>query len=205
MLETGYDILFFWVARMMMVGLHFMKKVPFRTVYLHTMVTDEKGDKMSKVKGNTIDPLDVIGKHGADALRFALAWLTTQAAQGKNIKFSLSNVEDARRFANKIWNATRFALMNLEGYDPDRFADGSPTGPTAPSSTCRSAGSSRACSGPPRRWTTPSRSTGSPTPLRRPTTSSGTSSATGTSSSPRRASPGPGPIRWRAERSRGRW
>ena len=90
MLETGYDILFFWVARMMMAGLHFMKKVPFRTVYLHTMVTDEKGDKMSKVKGNTIDPLDVIDKHGADALRFALAWLTTQAAQGKNIKFSLS-------------------------------------------------------------------------------------------------------------------
>jgi valyl-tRNA synthetase len=129
MLDTGYDILFFWVARMLMAGLHFMKKVPFRTVYLHTMVTDEKGDKMSKVKGNTIDPLDVIGKHGADALRFALAWLTTQAAQGKNIKFSLSNVEDARRFANKIWNATRFALMNLEGYDADRFADRLADGP----------------------------------------------------------------------------
>jgi valyl-tRNA synthetase len=70
-METGYDILFFWVARMLMAGLHFMKKVPFRTVYLHTMVTDEKGDKMSKVKGNTIDPLDVVQKHGADALRFA--------------------------------------------------------------------------------------------------------------------------------------
>jgi valyl-tRNA synthetase len=129
MLDTGYDILFFWVARMLMAGLHFMKKVPFRTVYLHTMVTDEKGDKMSKVKGNTIDPLDVIGKHGADALRFALAWLTTQAAQGKNIKFSVSNVEDARRFANKIWNATRFALMNLDGYDADRFADRLADGP----------------------------------------------------------------------------
>ena len=128
-LDTGYDILFFWVARMMMAGLHFMKKVPFRTVYLHTMVTDEKGEKMSKVKGNTIDPVDVIDKHGADALRFALAWLTTQAAQGKNIKFSISNVEDARRFANKIWNATRFALMNLEGYDPDRFADRTADGP----------------------------------------------------------------------------
>jgi valyl-tRNA synthetase len=123
MLDTGYDILFFWVARMMMAGLHFMKKVPFRTVYLHTMVTDEKGDKMSKVKGNTIDPLDVIAKHGADPLRFALAWLTTQAAQGKNIKFSVGNVEDARRFANKIWNASRFVLKNLEGFDAERFAD----------------------------------------------------------------------------------
>ena len=129
LLVTGYDILFFWVARMMMAGLHFMKKVPFRTVYLHTIVTDEKGEKMSKVKGNTIDPLDVIEKHGADALRFALAWLTTHAAQGKNIKFSMHNVEDARRFANKIWNAARFALMNLEGYDPDRFADRTADGP----------------------------------------------------------------------------
>jgi valyl-tRNA synthetase len=129
LLETGSDIIFFWVARMLMAGLHFMKKVPFRTVYLHTMVTDEHGEKMSKVKGNTIDPLDVIDQHGADALRFSLAWLTTPAAQGKNIKFSLSNVEDARRFANKIWNATRFALMNLEGYDPDRFADWIADGP----------------------------------------------------------------------------
>ena len=128
-LDTGYDILFFWVARMLMAGLHFMKKVPFRTVYLHTLVTDEKGEKMSKVKGNTIDPLDVIEQHGADALRFALAWLTTSAAQGKNIKFSVSNVDDARRFANKIWNATNFAMMNLEGYDPDRFADWIAEGP----------------------------------------------------------------------------
>jgi valyl-tRNA synthetase len=129
LLDTGYDILFFWVARMLMAGLHFMKKVPFRVVYLHTMVTDEKGEKMSKVKGNTIDPLGVIEKHGADSLRFALAWLTTHATQGKNIKFSLSNVEDARRFANKIWNATHFALMNLEGYDADRFADRIADGP----------------------------------------------------------------------------
>jgi valyl-tRNA synthetase len=122
-LDTGYDILFFWVARMMMAGLYFMKKVPFRTVYLHTMVTDEKGDKMSKVKGNTIDPLDVVAKFGADPLRFALAWLTTQAAQGKNIKFAIGNVEDARRFATKIWNASRFALLNLQGFDAERFQD----------------------------------------------------------------------------------
>ena len=128
-LDTGYDILFFWVARMMMAGIHFMKKVPFRTVYLHTMVTDEKGDKMSKVKGNTIDPLDVIEKYGADALRFALAWLTTQAAQGKNIKFSVGNVEDARRFATKIWNASRFALIHLEGFDAERFGDRVADGP----------------------------------------------------------------------------
>jgi valyl-tRNA synthetase len=128
-METGYDILFFWVARMLMAGLHFMKKVPFRTVYLHTMVTDEKGEKMSKVKGNTIDPVEVVQKHGADALRFALAWLTNQAAQGKNIKFAWSNVEDARRFANKIWNATRFVLMHLTDYDPDRFADRTAEGP----------------------------------------------------------------------------
>jgi len=128
-METGYDILFFWVARMLMAGLHFMKKVPFRTVYLHTMVTDEKGDKMSKVKGNTIDPVEVVEKHGADALRFALAWLTNQAAQGKNIKFSWSNVEDARRFANKIWNASRFVLMNLGDYDADQFVDRTPDGP----------------------------------------------------------------------------
>jgi valyl-tRNA synthetase len=128
-METGYDILFFWVARMMMAGLHFMKKVPFRTVYLHTMVTDEKGEKMSKVKGNTIDPVDVAQKHGADPLRFALAWMTNQAAQGKNMKFSLSKVEDAHRFANKIWNATRFVLMNLTDYDPNQFADRSADGP----------------------------------------------------------------------------
>ncbi|HEY0706668.1 MAG TPA: valine--tRNA ligase [Polyangia bacterium] len=129
MLVTGYDILFFWVARMIMAGLHFMGKVPFRTVYLHTIVTDDKGEKMSKVKGNTIDPLDVIEKHGADSLRFALAWLTNQASQGKNIKFSLQNVEDARRFANKIWNAARFALMNLDGYDADNFSDRTDDGP----------------------------------------------------------------------------
>jgi valyl-tRNA synthetase len=128
-METGYDILFFWVARMMMAGLHFMKKVPFRTVYLHTLVTDEKGEKMSKVKGNTIDPVDVAEKQGADPVRFALAWLTTHASQGKNIKFSMGNVEDARRFANKIWNASRFVLMNLDGYDAEQYADRMGDGP----------------------------------------------------------------------------
>ncbi len=206
MLETGYDILFFWVARMMMVGLHFMKKVPFRTVYLHTMVTDEKGEKMSKVKGNTIDPLDVIDKHGADALRFALAWLTTHAAQGKNIKFSVSNVEDARRFANKIWNATRFALMNLEGYDADRFADRDRRRPgQSRAGPARALDPVARAAGRRRRSTAPSRSTGSPTPPRPPTTSSGTSCATGTSSWPRPALRATADDPERAGRSRGRW
>ncbi|HEX9100676.1 MAG TPA: valine--tRNA ligase, partial [Polyangia bacterium] len=152
-METGYDILFFWVARMMMMGLHFMKKVPFRTVYLHAIVVDEHGDKMSKVKGNVIDPLDVvygaskedlvrkakeqlsppsaianiektfpdgIPASGADALRFTLASL---AAQGRNIRLSLQRVEGYRHFANKLWNAARFAMMNLQGFDADRFGD----------------------------------------------------------------------------------
>jgi valyl-tRNA synthetase len=152
-METGYDILFFWVARMMMLGLHFMKKVPFRTVFLHAIVVDEHGEKMSKVKGNVIDPLDVvygaslddllkkakeglapdnalenikkqfpqgIPPAGADALRFTLAAL---AAQGRNIRLSIPRVEGYRHFANKLWNATRFALMNMTGYDADRFGD----------------------------------------------------------------------------------
>jgi valyl-tRNA synthetase len=150
-LVTGPDIIFFWVARMMMMGLHFTGKVPFRTVYLTSIVTDENGDKMSKMKGNVIDPLDVVygatlesllaradaenapeaavktikknfGKGipamGADALRFALAALNTS---GRYIRLSIERVEGYRNFINKLWNASRFALMNLDGYDPDRF------------------------------------------------------------------------------------
>ncbi|MBL9015668.1 MAG: valine--tRNA ligase [Myxococcales bacterium] len=150
-LVTGPDIIFFWVARMMMMGLHFMGKVPFKTVYLTSIVTDENGDKMSKMKGNVIDPLDVVygatldallaradaenapeaavktikknfGKGipamGADALRFALAALNTS---GRYIRLSIDRVEGYRNFINKLWNASRFALMNLDGYDPERF------------------------------------------------------------------------------------
>jgi valyl-tRNA synthetase len=150
-LTTGPDIIFFWVARMMMMGLHFMGKVPFRTVYLTAIVTDENGDKMSKTKGNVIDPLDVVhgasleallerakaenapdaaqkaikknfGKGipamGADALRFALAALNTS---GRYIRLSIERVEGYRNFINKLWNASRFALLNLDGYDPERF------------------------------------------------------------------------------------
>jgi valyl-tRNA synthetase len=108
-LVTGFDIIFFWVARMMMMGLHFMKDVPFPTVYIHALVRDEKGAKMSKSKGNVIDPLHLIDDYGADALRFTLA---AMAAQGRDIKLSPQRVEGYRNFATKLWNACRFAEMN---------------------------------------------------------------------------------------------
>src|SRR5450631_858611 len=108
-LVTGFDIIFFWVARMMMMGLHFMEEAPFSTVYIHRLVRDEKGAKMSKSKGNVIDPLGVIDDFGADALRFALA---RAAAQGHDIKLSPHHVETNRNFATKLWNACRFAEMN---------------------------------------------------------------------------------------------
>ncbi len=108
-LVTGFDIIFFWVARMMMMGLHFMKDVPFPTVYIHALVRDEKGAKMSKSKGNVIDPLHLIDEYGADALRFTLS---AMAAQGRDIKLAASRVEGYRNFATKLWNACRFAEMN---------------------------------------------------------------------------------------------
>ena len=120
-LVTGFDIIFFWVARMMMMGLHFMKEAPFSTVYIHRLVRDEKGAKMSKSKGNVIDPLGVIDEYGADALRFALA---RGAAQGHDIKLSSQHVETNRNFATKLWNACRFAEINdcvmPSGFAPER-------------------------------------------------------------------------------------
>jgi len=113
LLVTGFDILFFWVARMMMMGLYVMKKVPFNDVYLHALVRDEMGDKMSKSKGNIIDPLEMIDKFGADAFRFTLAAFT---AQGRDIRMSEERIEGYKHFVNKIWNATRFSVMNLEDY-----------------------------------------------------------------------------------------
>ncbi|MDR1019824.1 MAG: valine--tRNA ligase [Synergistaceae bacterium] len=110
-LVTGFDIIFFWVARMIMMGCEFMEKPPFRDVYIHALVRDEKGQKMSKSKGNVIDPLVTIEKYGADALRFTLAALTVQ---GRDIFLSESRIETYRFFLNKLWNASRFALMNLE-------------------------------------------------------------------------------------------
>jgi valyl-tRNA synthetase len=130
-LVTGFDIIFFWVARMMMMGIHFMQKerpaapleevVPFPTVYIHALVRDEKGAKMSKSKGNVIDPLHLIDDYGADALRFTLA---AMAAQGRDIKLAPQRVEGYRNFATKLWNACRFAEMNgcalPPGFDPSK-------------------------------------------------------------------------------------
>jgi len=114
-LVTGFDIIFFWVARMMMMGLHFRGEVPFRTVYIHALVRDERGQKMSKSRGNIIDPLDLIGRYGCDALRFTLSALT---APGRDIKLAESRVEGYRNFVTKLWNAARYAEMNGARFDP---------------------------------------------------------------------------------------
>jgi valyl-tRNA synthetase len=118
-LVTGFDIIFFWVARMMMMGLHFMGDVPFRTVYIHALVRDERGQKMSKSRGNIIDPLELIDRYGCDALRFTLAAL---AAPGRDIKLAESRVEGYRNFATKLWNAARYAQLNgcapVDGFSP---------------------------------------------------------------------------------------
>lgn len=118
-LITGFDIIFFWVARMMMMGIHFMGDVPFKKVYIHALVRDSKGQKMSKSKGNVIDPLDLIDQFGADALRFCLA---AMAAQGRDVRLSEERVAGYRNFATKLWNATRFCEMNdclpKKGFDP---------------------------------------------------------------------------------------
>ena len=118
-LLTGFDIIFFWVARMMMMGIHFMGEVPFKTVYMHALVRDSKGQKMSKSKGNVMDPLDLTDKYGADALRFTLI---AMAAQGRDIKMAEERLEGYRNFATKLWNATRYCEMNEclshKGFDP---------------------------------------------------------------------------------------
>lgn len=110
---TGFDILFFWVARMMMMGIKFTGQVPFRDVYIHALIRDAEGQKMSKTKGNVIDPLVMMEKYGTDALRFTLAAF---AAQGRDIKLAEERISGYRNFCNKLWNASRFAFMNLEGY-----------------------------------------------------------------------------------------
>ena len=113
LLVTGSDILFFWVARMMMMGLYVMKDVPFRDVYLHALVRDEHGEKMSKSKGNSINPLEMMDKFGTDAFRFTLAAFT---AQGRDVRMSEERIEGYKFFINKIWNATRFSMVNLEDF-----------------------------------------------------------------------------------------
>jgi valyl-tRNA synthetase len=110
-LVTSFDIIFFWVARMIMMGLHFMEEIPFRDVYIHALVRDAEGQKMSKSRGNVIDPLEMTETYGTDAFRFTLAAF---AAQGRDIKMSAERIEGYRNFANKIWNASRFVLMNLD-------------------------------------------------------------------------------------------
>lgn len=115
-LVTGFDIIFFWVARMMMMGLHFMDEEPFHTVYVHALVRDKNGAKMSKSKGNVIDPLDLIDEYGADALRFTLAIM---AAQGRDVKLDPARIAGYRNFGTKLWNATRFAEMNGVAGNPD--------------------------------------------------------------------------------------
>ncbi|MEL7452673.1 MAG: valine--tRNA ligase [Pseudomonadota bacterium] len=122
-LVTAFDIIFFWVARMMMQGLKFMGEVPFKDVYIHALVLDEKGQKMSKSKGNVMDPLDLINEYGADALRFSMA---AQAAQGRNIRLSKQRIEGYRNFSTKLWNAAKFCQMNEcanweGGLDPVRL------------------------------------------------------------------------------------
>ena len=114
LLITGFDILFFWVARMMMMGIYVMKDVPFKDVYLHALVRDEKGDKMSKSSGNIIDPLVMIDKYGTDAFRFTLAAYT---AQGRDVRMSPERIEGYKYFVNKIWNAAKLTFANLEDYD----------------------------------------------------------------------------------------
>ncbi|MAF38681.1 MAG: valine--tRNA ligase, partial [Chloroflexi bacterium] len=111
-LETGYDILFFWVARMIMLGIENTGEVPFRTVFLHGLIRDATGAKMSKTRGNTLDPLELIEKYGTDALRFAL---TTGTAPGNDLRFGENRLEAARNFANKVWNASRFVISGLDG------------------------------------------------------------------------------------------
>jgi len=115
-LITGFDILFFWVARMMMLGLKFMGDVPFRDVYLHALVRDEQGQKMSKSKGNIVDPIVEMDRYGADAFRFAL---TAFAAMGRDVRISDKRIQGYRFFINKIWNAGKFVLSNIEGFDPN--------------------------------------------------------------------------------------
>ena len=119
-LITGFDILFFWVARMMMMGIHFMKDIPFADVYVHALVRDEQGKKMSKSKGNVIDPLNIIDQYGTDAFRFTLAAF---AAQGRDVKMSEKRVEGYRHFVNKLWNAARFSLMHLDESHADMSRD----------------------------------------------------------------------------------
>jgi valyl-tRNA synthetase len=123
-LVTGFDIIFFWVARMMVFGLKAMGEVPFRDVYIHALVRDAEGRKMSKSKGNVVDPLEIMDRYGTDAFRFTLA---AMAAQGRDVRLTEERIEGNRNFANKLWNAARLVLSNLDGYDPKLARKGEPS------------------------------------------------------------------------------
>ncbi|MBS1964687.1 MAG: valine--tRNA ligase [Chloroflexi bacterium SZAS-1] len=127
-METGYDILFFWVARMMMLGCYLTDKPPFHTIYLHGLVRDKQGRKMSKSFGNVVNPLEVMDQQGTDALRFTLA---TSGTPGQDLNLNPDRIESARNFANKLWNITRFVLSKLEGFTPALSEDGQPAAPRA--------------------------------------------------------------------------
>jgi len=170
-LVTGFDILFFWVARMVMAGLHFTGEVPFARVHLTGLVRDAEGQKMSKTKGNALDPEDLIAEYGADAMRFTLAQLD---APGRDIPLDPERMAGYRAFGNKIWNATRFALSKAEGARVRADLD-------AGGSSCPSAGSSPASRRPRSRSIGTSRASGSTSPASISTSSSGATSATGTS------------------------
>jgi valyl-tRNA synthetase len=120
LLSTGYDILRFWVARMAMLGLHLMDEVPFRDVYFHTLIRDPEGQKMSKTKGNVVDPLHLLDKYGTDATRFSLIAIAVPSV--RDVRIADERLEASRNFANKLWNAARLVLSNLDGYDPARAA-----------------------------------------------------------------------------------
>jgi len=120
LLSTGYDILRFWVARMAMLGIHLTGEVPFRDVYFHTLIRDPEGQKMSKTKGNVVDPLDLMDKYGTDATRFSLASIAVPSV--RDVRIAEERLEASRNFANKLWNASRLVLSNLEGYAPEAGA-----------------------------------------------------------------------------------
>ena len=148
-METGYDIIFFWVARMMMLGLHLTDREPFHTIYLSGLIRDPEGQKMSKTKGNVVDPLGVIDETGADALRFAVIHGT---AAGQDQRFGRTKLENARNFANKLWNATRFVV----GARPASIDAGAERRlPTAATSARPSAGSCRGRAPRSRPWMRP--------------------------------------------------
>jgi valyl-tRNA synthetase len=177
LLITGFDILFFWVARMVMMGMECMGDVPFRQVYIHGLVRDAEKQKMSKTRGNTIDPLEITGKYGTDAVRLALL---QGAAPGTDIVFTEERVDSARAFANKIWNAARFLFLNMERSGVEGWAPG--RSPSLKTRRSKTVGCSAGCATRPGRPTARWKPIATTRPRNWCGSSSGTNSAIGTSS-----------------------